>query len=430
MCDLYYNFTLYIMKNFIKNILNKIFVQKDTISLILFFSLLLLLGASSLFLWNREFFIWNGTIDEGLLGTLGDFIGGIIGSIWALIGVILFYLALKEQRKDIKTNQKALNKQIDALKVQTKEFGLQKVELRESRSVFKEQAKTLKKQQFESTFFSMLELYNFNVKNMIGNDGNIDFFENFANELTNNMVTTNEPFDNHKVAQKKYAELFYREKTKISHYFRIVYRIMRFIESSSMSEEEKISYSKIIRSQFSEKELLVLYYNSHSIFGRKFIPLALKYKIFKHLPEDSKIEFKDYFIDDVKTGFNRLIFIQNLKTLIYDLYHETNYNIENVIFPVSSSIENKDAGMFIRVEIISDDFTEIKVSFLNINNDLFDKFFGLNKQESSDYFIKQFHHLFIFSNYVDYESQDYNIKYSEDENNITYIITNTNRIDI
>ena len=123
--------------------------NNKTLQIIIIPSVIALVLAVSLFLWGRNFFDFDSTIDDGMLGTLGDFVGGVIGSIWALVGVILFYMALKEQRKDIATNQEALAKQIEALEIQTNEFRLQKDELIESRKVFTEQSKTLKKQQFE-----------------------------------------------------------------------------------------------------------------------------------------------------------------------------------------------------------------------------------------------------------------------------------------
>lgn len=69
-----------------------------------------------------------------------------------LAGVILLYVALDEQRKDIKINQNALIKQIE-------EFELQRVELSETREIFKEQSITLKIQRFENTFFQLINLY-------------------------------------------------------------------------------------------------------------------------------------------------------------------------------------------------------------------------------------------------------------------------------
>ena len=127
------------------------------------FSMVLLVLAIPLlilFFWQESFYT-DRTIAHEKFGTFGDFFGGVMGSIWALCGVILFYLALKEQRADFANNREALVKQIEALEVQTEEFKLQREELKESRKIFTEQAKTLKLQRFESTFFALIDLHRF-----------------------------------------------------------------------------------------------------------------------------------------------------------------------------------------------------------------------------------------------------------------------------
>src|SRR5690606_19736242 len=54
--------------------------------------------------------VTDGTgIDMSGSGQIGDFIGGILGPIWSLTGILLFYIALKYQRDD-------LNLQLDELK--------------------------------------------------------------------------------------------------------------------------------------------------------------------------------------------------------------------------------------------------------------------------------------------------------------------------
>jgi hypothetical protein len=100
----------------------------------------------------RTYFIAS-PIDNELIGQFGDFIGGIAGSLWALAGVIMFYVALHEQKEDFKTNREILSAQLE-------EFKLQQVELAETRKVFKEQSKTLKLQRFESSFFQLLNFRN------------------------------------------------------------------------------------------------------------------------------------------------------------------------------------------------------------------------------------------------------------------------------
>tara|TARA_R110002050_G_scaffold201841_1_gene336963 strand:- start:13901 stop:14803 length:903 start_codon:yes stop_codon:yes gene_type:complete len=106
-------------------------------------------------------------VDNELIGQFGDFIGGIAGSLWALAGVIMFYVALHEQRKDFETNREILSAQLD-------EFKLQQVELAETRKVFKEQSETLRIQRFENSFFSMINTLNELINTFTFEEGRLD----------------------------------------------------------------------------------------------------------------------------------------------------------------------------------------------------------------------------------------------------------------
>ena len=71
------------------------------------------IGISSIILGAVIFIVfrsWNYslTINEEKIGQFGDFVGGVVGSIFAFAGVILYYVALTEQRKDIEINRKTL----------------------------------------------------------------------------------------------------------------------------------------------------------------------------------------------------------------------------------------------------------------------------------------------------------------------------------
>ena len=50
----------------------------------------------------------ENAIDLAKTAQVGDFIGGLVGSLWAFAGVILFYLALKLQNKEFVENRKVM----------------------------------------------------------------------------------------------------------------------------------------------------------------------------------------------------------------------------------------------------------------------------------------------------------------------------------
>jgi len=92
-----------------------------------------------MFCLHDSLFQFDEQIKSDKVGQLGDFVGGVAGSIWALAGVILFYLAFQSQ-KDALDDQKlatkatieAVKKQNDALKLQTEEIALQREEMSKS----------------------------------------------------------------------------------------------------------------------------------------------------------------------------------------------------------------------------------------------------------------------------------------------------------
>lgn len=79
-------------------------------------------------------------------------------------------------------------------------------------------------------------------------------------------------FDNYldedvKMHERKIKEAYTRACIQhidnFSHYFRNLYHILKFIADSDLiSHEEKIAYSKFVRSQLSDVELVALFYNS------------------------------------------------------------------------------------------------------------------------------------------------------------------------
>jgi len=322
------------------------FISERFSKILIFLGSLILIFALVLFCYKAVLFNTNVPIKTDVFGQFGDVIGGVVGSLWALAGVILFYLGLMEQRKDIKTNQNALDKQIQALENQNKEIELQRQEYEMARNIFaeqrdvlKEQSKTSRIQQFDSTFYSLLDVY---IK--IRND--IFFSEDKVIDLINAEMSTIDYSslqvrDKIKKTNEKYQEIYINNKPTISHYLKTIYRLYKIIdEQSELTEKSKYSYSKIIRSQFTENELYLIYYNAHSLYGVNFRPLILKYNILKHLFITSKAEMNCFVINDSKVIARRVAFINWLDEFVIKSQALIN-NIE-VEDPNSSALYTDD----------------------------------------------------------------------------------------
>jgi hypothetical protein len=288
--------------------------------ILLFTGLGLFIISFVLFLWNDWIFDFNQKVNSEKISQFGDLVGGLIGSIWALAGVILFYIALNEQRKDFTTNREVLNTQADALKQQIKEFELQRQELVETRKIYQIQSDTLKLQQFEATFFNLINLHHQIVNSidlkssrgegkvvksptdMLGPSIEItkgrDCFVKFTSGLYNmygkNKRESGSLMNDTDLINKSYLDYFEKHQSDLGHYFRNLYHIIKFIKNSAV--EKKETYIGFIRAQLSNDEQIMLFYNCVSDKGRKdFLPMAIEFNLFKNL--NPKTLFSEHHLE-------------------------------------------------------------------------------------------------------------------------------------
>ena len=335
-----------------KNFTDKIFSERTGLILTGIALLVLLTGIAIFWIYGS----WDKTsiLDESKMGQFGDFIGGIVGTLVALVGIILYYVALTEQRKEIKINQDALNLQISALNHQITEFQAQKEELISTRKIYEQQTKTMRNQQFDSNFYSLLDVY-ISIKNNLNDSDkdNKDYFQKIYDELCAGVPKAADDtfFSSNKKVIDQYTGMYLNNRGKLSSYFKTIYRLIKFVEECDhLKENEKIFYCKIIRSQISDNELLILYYNYHSVYGAKAQPLILKYGLLKHIQRLSKIEFVKHFDFANENNKNRIVlFIERVIYLI-NLNTIKAKDIENTS-AITVQEEFKDYNVIIEVNI-------------------------------------------------------------------------------
>ena len=79
--------------------------------------------------------------------------------------------------------------------------------------------------------------------------------------------------------------MYEKHRHNLGHYLRFTYNIFRYIDEADIEESAKIKYSRIVRSQISDYELLVLFYNClHTNGEQRFKPLVEQYALFNNLP--------------------------------------------------------------------------------------------------------------------------------------------------
>jgi hypothetical protein len=150
-----------------------------------------------------------------------------------------------------------------------------------------------------------------NLRNSINDKSNGNFFDNIYLKLKsvgNNELTLSEYYS---TIIRKYIDIFYENNSVLSQYFKTIYRIIKMIDSSDIQETDKKQYAKIFRSQLTDVELLILYYDYHSILGNKVRVLAIKYELFKHIQILDKIELNFDKSNEIKGKLSIYIYIMS-----------------------------------------------------------------------------------------------------------------------
>lgn len=190
--------------------------------------------------------IWT---DHNLLGMAGEFLGGTVGSIWALAGVILFFLALIYQKR---------------------ELVLQRMELHESRKIMESQSKTIAIQQFENTFFQLLNFHiqaasqiratinNGSRKSVNAFDGLYGDFKKETNALKKRRKSDAGAFKpSDESFEHCFAAVYEGYKNTFQHYLENYKTLLLFVKNKS---HDPSFYYNVLKSHFTEQEVLIHFY--------------------------------------------------------------------------------------------------------------------------------------------------------------------------
>lgn len=173
---------------------------------------------------------------------------------------------------------------------------------------FQSQMKESRIRNQQETFFKLLDLFSHTVseisyKNKVGEKGIRSLYADWLKQIQpifykrrNKTLTVDD--------LKKEYEIFYkRNRNFIGHYFRSIYHIVKYIDRSSLDEEEKKQYIAFVRSKLSQVQLQMIFYNC--LFGQgeeKFKPLIETYSLFNNLDIDDKQLTIKYFEKEYRDG--------------------------------------------------------------------------------------------------------------------------------
>lgn len=259
-------------------------------------------------LWVGSWILIDCCIEESShRGEFGDKFGAInsLFSGLAFLGLIVTLLFQKEE-----------------LELQRQELAETRKELEGQKKEFEEQNKIMRRQSFENTLFSMISLQQeivnklfyiekksvydpnnvWSVKTIMTDYSGRNVFEKLYNEIIIKYVNINgdiQEYNGIKSVLRRNNRMSFpqiKETTLFDHYFRHLYRIFKFIYESKLVTDmgEKYNYACIVRSQLSDYELVMLFYNCISINGKdKFKPLVEEYAIFNNLRKELLIDSSD-----------------------------------------------------------------------------------------------------------------------------------------
>ena len=86
-----------------------------------------------------------------------------------------------------------------------------------------------------------------------------------------------------------YDHYFHLHHSDLSHYFRNLFHIVKFVERSSVSQKDKFEYVRMLRAQLSNYELVLIAYDGLHDYGKEFYPLIEKYELIKSLNDENRL---------------------------------------------------------------------------------------------------------------------------------------------
>jgi uncharacterized membrane protein len=289
-------------------------IKVGLIILTIIFSLVGLIGLVVI-INSETYFRFGQGIDRDLADKFGSFFGGFIGAIFGIVSTLLLIYTIFKQNED--TQKSALesnffrmvdyhNQNVKALKVVHLEHA-RSTEIIEGPMAFV---------QFKIQIKYLLELVNkINLERgflledpeiidiayivfFYGIDGSwLSFVED---KLLRYMRIQLAKDIQEEIGKQEKYKLARTNQTYLSTYFRNIYNAVKMIDNSKWhSKNEKEDLIRVFRSQLSNPELYVLFFNVMSRFGRKWkeMQYVTKYELLKNLPKDYCEDYdpKKYF---------------------------------------------------------------------------------------------------------------------------------------
>lgn len=358
-----------------------------------------------IFAWGHPFkpFKEEYVVDNELWGNFGDLIGGVGSAFFALVALALTIITLWLQHS-LTQQSNALQQRLTAESNALQERLTAESNSQQERLTRDAQAHELllnqttiaeaELQRFNDLYDHLIHLY-YRQREILQNampnlansaQQNIDFmlpegsftinydelsrqfpksfFDYYIAVLQGQINPQSRYGDAVNQVVNRYMNFYLSHANLLAPYFRTIYRIFDLIEEFPIEEEEKKRYAKITRALFSEAELLFMRYNAFTPYGDNMVKYVNKYRLLKHLPITSLLEFRASMTPML--AVMPIEEVLRLNVLFYDLKRQIfGITVGHEERPTAAFVYNKDNKFQINLDLSDENLTQLDIYVQN-----------------------------------------------------------------
>jgi hypothetical protein len=262
----------------------------------------------------------TNSVNPEVAAQLGDFVGGYLGTIFALISVVFLYSTLKNQRETSQI-EKFENRYFELIRLQRDNVAeiaigddsgrkIFVILIREFRGILEvtKRVASQTNQSFTQQEMMIISYYALfygvgpNSSRML-KESLQDYNKSFVNKFNDTLLSETEQERAKKESKLKYRP-FGGHLSRLSHYYRHLHQTVSYVDNQAFSLD-KYEYVKNIRAQLTIHEQALLLINSLAAKGKNWWDekLIVKYRMVQNIPsgffdKDSEIDLVSYFPDD------------------------------------------------------------------------------------------------------------------------------------
>lgn len=248
------------------------------------------------------------TPDFDITGSIGDYVGGVIGTFFSLVSAILVIVTLQEQEKQYKRDR-FIQSFYEMLHLHRDNVSNLVYTKHDQENITGREVFSVLVREY-SRAFSLIHLYCDNVYNNTIEKDVKDYLSDNTKRAKLEMriaygyfffgsdhFSLSAPSPSEMIIETEVVRLLHFNNYTISshnillgHYYRHLFQIITMLMRAEMlNESDKYSYSKQLRAQLNDDEQLLLYYNAMSDVGKNWL-IADDSKINKIIPFYNKVK--------------------------------------------------------------------------------------------------------------------------------------------